>query len=170
MHSQLISESAMLSLNAAQRQQIIAHAERTYPDECCGILLGRIDRPTQQKKLIEVIETKNAWSEVAIAALQDISPSLVLSRQPEANSRRDRYWIDPQDLLTAHRRARDQQLQVIGIYHSHPDHPAVPSECDRVLAWAEYSYVIVSVCQRIAVEFQCWCLNEHQQFHSEVTE
>lgn len=164
----------MLLLRAIHRRQIIAHAERAYPEECCGILLGTIDRSTRQKSLVEVIETQNAWSEEAAAAVQAISPSAVSQRQ-DAVSRRDHYWIDPRDLLAAQKKGRDRALagtftsplQVIGIYHSHPDHAAVPSECDRLLAWAEYSYVIVSVQQRQAVDLQCWSLDEQHQFLAE---
>ncbi|MBD3881842.1 M67 family metallopeptidase [Phormidium tenue FACHB-886] len=163
----------MFCLQAIHRQQIIAHAERAYPEECCGILLGTIDRQTHRKNLVEVIETQNAWSEDADAAVQAILPSA--SQQQDAASRRDRYWIDPRDLLAAQKRGRDctsvdssvPQLQVIGIYHSHPDHAAVPSECDRLLAWAEYSYLIVSVQQHQAVDLQCWSLDEQHQFLSE---
>jgi proteasome lid subunit RPN8/RPN11 len=154
----------MFSLTALHRQQIIEHATRTYPEECCGILLGTIDRQTYRKTLIEILETQNAWSEAAIAALSDLP---ALARSQDATSRRDRYWIDPQDLLKTQKLGRDRGLQVIGIYHSHPDHPAIPSECDRLLAWAEYVYVIVSVSHDGAIEFQGWILNEQHQFISE---
>jgi proteasome lid subunit RPN8/RPN11 len=173
----------MFFLSPRQRQQIIRHAERTYPEECCGILLGTIDRQTNCKTLTESLETQNAWNESVIAALSDLA-EVMPSRRQEAASRRDRYWIDPQDLLKAQKSGRDRGLQVIGIYHSHPDHPAIPSECDRLLAWAEYTYVIVSVSQRSVLQsklesqsksqistphhgetdFQCWTLNEQHQF------
>jgi proteasome lid subunit RPN8/RPN11 len=156
----------MLSLTSAHRQQIIRHAERSYPEECCGILLGRLDRQANQTQLIEVLETENAWSAAAIAALALEMPE-ILSQRQDAECRRDRYWIDPQDLLKAQKAGRDRGLQVIGIYHSHPDHPAIPSECDRRLAWAEYIYVIVSVSQAEAIDFRGWRLDEQHQFSSE---
>lgn len=163
----------MLTLRPDQLQQIIAHAERTYPEECCGILLGTIHLGTtdrqpdsSRKALVEAIETVNAWSEEASAALQALS--LSPSRHPPETARRDRYWIDPQDLLQAQKQARQQDLQIIGIYHSHPDHPAIPSETDRVLAWAEYSYLIVSVQQGKGMEARSWQLNSTQQFEEEM--
>ena len=156
----------MLSLSFAHRQQIIRHAERSYPEECCGILLGSFVRQTNQTQLVEVLETENAWSEAAIASLALEMPEILSSRQDD-EFRRDRYWIAPQDLLKAQKTGRDRGLQVIGIYHSHPDHPAIPSECDRRLAWAEYVYVIVSVSQAEAIDFQGWRLDEQHQFSSE---
>jgi proteasome lid subunit RPN8/RPN11 len=157
----------MLFLTSAHRQQVIRHAERSYPEECCGVLLGRIDRQANQTQLVEVLETENAWSEAAIAALATDFPEIAVSQRQDDPSRRDRYWIDPQDLLKAQKAGRDRGLQVIGIYHSHPDHPAIPSECDRRLAWAEYVYVIVSVSQAEAIDFQGWRLDEQRQFKSE---
>ena len=170
----------MLSLSASHRQQITRHAERNYPEECCGILLGTIDRQANQTQLVEVLETENAWSEAAIADLAIDLPEIAVSGRQVATSRRDRYWIDPRDLLKAQQAGRDRGLQVIGIYHSHPDHPAIPSECDRRLAWAEYVYVIVSVsrsqgtvlesktsAQAEALSFECWRLDAQHQFFSE---
>ena len=167
----------MLSLSASHHQKITCHAERTYPEECCGILLGTIDRQANQAQLVEVLETENAWSKIAIADLAIDLPEIVASGRQVATSRRDRYWIDPRDLLKAQQSGRDRGLQVIGIYHSHPDHPAIPSECDRRLAWAEYVYVIVSVsrsqstvsesktsAQAEARSFECWRLNAQHQF------
>ncbi len=157
----------MFCLTSIHYQQITRHAERAYPEECCGILLGTIDRQANQTQLVEILETENVWSEAAIAALAIDFPEIAVSQRQDDPSRRDRYWIDPQALLEAQKTGRDRGLQVIGIYHSHPDHPAIPSECDRQLAWAEYVYVIVSVSQAEAIDFQCWRLDEQRQFLSE---
>ncbi len=156
------------SLTANQQQQILVHAESTYPEECCGILLGRIDRQSDpiHKTLVEVIPVANAWNEAVAADLQ--AADLISASRHSANAaRRDRYWIDPQDLLQAQRQARSQNLQIIGIYHSHPDHPAVPSESDRRMAWAEYVYLIASVQQGKAESLLGWSLDEQHQFQSE---
>jgi proteasome lid subunit RPN8/RPN11 len=161
-----------LNITLQQLQMIQKHAEQTYPEECCGILLGTINQqPNNQQKngqktLVEIVPTANAWSEAVAAELQD-SQLIQPSRHPAETARRDRYWIDPQDLLKAQQTGRDQGLQIIGIYHSHPDHPAVPSESDRILAWSSYSYLIVSVVQGKATETLCWCLNEQHQFEAE---
>jgi proteasome lid subunit RPN8/RPN11 len=154
----------MLILAVAHQQQIEIEAERTYPEECCGILLGQLERDVQ-KTVIEVWPTPNAWSQ-AVAA--DLASAISASRHPAQAARRDRYWIDPRDLLKAQREARDRSLQMIGIYHSHPDHPAIPSETDRRLAWPEYSYLILSVEQGKVMQVLSWQLDAAHQFQSEV--
>jgi proteasome lid subunit RPN8/RPN11 len=146
-----------LYLSAQQIQILTAHASRTYPEECCGLLLG-LDHP--HKQVLEIWETVNAWNPEVGAELGAILPR-------SATGKRDRFWIDPQDLLNAQRYARDRQMKIIGIYHSHPDHPAVPSESDRLLAWSAYSYVILSVEAGIVVDYRSWTLDEQQQFHAE---
>jgi proteasome lid subunit RPN8/RPN11 len=88
-------------------------------------------------------------------------------KSDEQLTKERRYWIDPQDLFAAQRYARRHNLDIIGIYHSHPDHAAVPSECDRAYAWAQYSYVIVSIQQGNAHSFQSWSLNDQHQFEAE---
>ena len=67
-------------------------------------------------------------------------------------------------MLAAQRHARDRGIDVVGIYHSHPDHEAVPSECDRQLAWQSYRYLILSVRQGKADALQCWSLDGDRQF------
>lgn len=82
-------------------------------------------------------------------------------------SKTRRYWIAPETLLKEMKDARAKGLEIIGIYHSHPDHPAVPSECDRHFAWSEYSYIIVSVQHGKAVDTRSWSLDEQHQFQPE---
>lgn len=149
----------MLQLSTEQVQSVYAHAERTYPEECCGILLGHIN--AQFKRVIEVYPVSNAWG---LEAEQTLAAVAV---PPHNHGKGDRYWIHPRDLLMVQRYARHGQQQVIGIYHSHPDQAAVPSECDRILAWSEYSYLIVSVHQSQAQDLLSWKLNDHHQFEPE---
>ncbi len=154
-------------LDSEHLQTIFDHAERIYPEECCGILLGHLsdaDRDSSLKKtVVEVWETPNSWSEDVETSFSDAASkgghhSLTKAR---------RYWIDPKDMLAAQRYARDRHLDIIGIYHSHPDHPATPSECDRAAAWHHYSYMIVSVQHGRANHVLCWTLDEHNQFQPE---
>jgi proteasome lid subunit RPN8/RPN11 len=70
-------------------------------------------------------------------------------------------------MLKAQKQARDRNLDIIGIYHSHPDHPAVPSEFDRAIAWQQYSYIIVSVQQGKACDLKNWSLDDDHQFQPE---
>lgn len=78
-----------------------------------------------------------------------------------------RYWIDPKELLAAQKHGRDRQLDIIGVYHSHPEHSAIPSECDRACAWPHYSYLIISVHQGQAQDYRSWSLDEQQHFQPE---
>uniref|UniRef100_A0A832M3C3 M67 family peptidase n=1 Tax=Oscillatoriales cyanobacterium SpSt-402 TaxID=2282168 RepID=A0A832M3C3_9CYAN len=141
-----------------------SHAEQAYPNECCGLMLGTFAQPSL-KHLIEVRAVENAWDEHVARDVEacDADDDLPLSKS-------HRYWVNPQEMLTVMREARSRNLDIIGIYHSHPDHPAVPSECDRRLAWQQYSYIIISVQQGMAQDLQNWHLNEAHQFQPEAIE
>jgi proteasome lid subunit RPN8/RPN11 len=101
------------------------HARATYPDECCGFLLGsEEDSDAARRRAIESVE-------------------------PAANEfdgeRRRRFVIAPAEIRAIERRLEGTARSVIGFYHSHPDHPARPSEFDRDHAWPWYTYVVLSV-------------------------
>ncbi len=148
----------MILLHREQLQTICDHAARTYPDECCGLLLGRL---AASGKVVEVIRpVENSWEEGVVDELADAA-SLTKTR---------RYWIDPAEMLAAMRDARSRDLDIIGIYHSHPDNPAIPSECDRRLAWSQYSYIIVSVAQGTPTDTRSWQLDDQHQFQPEPIE
>jgi proteasome lid subunit RPN8/RPN11 len=158
----------VLQINPDQLQTIFAHAERTYPEECCGLLLGQIESqasssPGKNHRLVEVWATENAWDAEAEAEMQAIAPET--ATHPLTKTRR--YWIDPKEMLEAQRYARSKNLDIVGIYHSHTDHAAVPSECDRLCAWPHYSYLIVSVQQGSAQDVLSWRLDEKRQFQPE---
>jgi len=138
---------------------IRAHAESTYPEECCGLLLGKLTQDS--KTLLEVMATENAWSTEASETFPAIDAIELDSTQ------HSHYTIAPEVMLSAQREARDRQLDIIGIYHSHPDHPAIPSEFDRVYAWYQYSYIIVSVQQGKAGVLKSWSLDDDHQFQPE---
>ena len=110
----------MLVLPPRCRDDVVAHARRAAPEECCGVLVGRR-------------EGGAARVETTIAA-----PNV-------ARYRRRRYAIDPTILIDAHRRTREAGRAVVGYYHSHPAAPATPSDRDRTDAWAGVSYLIVSL-------------------------
>jgi proteasome lid subunit RPN8/RPN11 len=140
---------------------IRTEAERVYPHECCGVLLGFL---TEDRKFIveEVRPTENVWNGSAIAEFERLAPG---ARMGE--SKRGNYAIAPQDLLRVQKQARDRNLNIIGIYHSHPDCPAIPSEFDRQVAWQEYSYIIISVTGGKAGEVKSWRLDDDHQFQQE---
>lgn len=149
-----------LKLTAEHLRLICTDAQSAYPKECCGLLLGKISQ--SGKTLVEVISTENVWSTEAAESFQKIDATL----DPMANQN-THYTIAPEIMLKVQKEARDRQLDVIGIYHSHPNHPAIPSEFDRVCAWQAYSYIIVSVPQGKAGELLCWSLDDNHQFQSE---
>lgn len=174
----------VLILSSQQLANISAHAERVYPEECCGLMVGTITAQAQaaqtqtvqtqtaqaqtaqaqtvQKHLSKVVPLDNDWTPEALPA--DIAESVTAEA---SQSKQRRYWIKPEDMLRAQKSARDQGLVIVGIYHSHPDHVAEPSECDRTLAWHTYAYTIVSVCEGKAVDVQNWALDSEHQFQPE---
>ena len=133
-----------LILTDEQRRQIEADGIAAYPNECCGILYGR---DTPGGRVVGRLETvANAYA---------------------ADEQFHRFSIGPTDLMRAERSCRDGEL-VLGFYHSHPDHPARPSETDRLHGWPFYSYVIVAIHQRAAVDMTSWVLDEAtEQFASQ---
>ena len=145
----------IIKLLSEHLQNITAHAEKTYPEECCGIVLGYAG--DEGKTVVEVIPTDNAWSTQAADFSQDSTDY----------SERGRYAIAPEVMLKAQKEARDRALNIIGIYHYHPDHSATPSEFDRQYAWQEYSYIIVSVDNGKSAEVKSWCLDNNHQFQEE---
>ncbi|WP_424097301.1 Mov34/MPN/PAD-1 family protein [Moorena producens] len=151
-----------LTLDTQHQLAIQNHAESTYPEECCGLLLGK--HRGEVKTLVEVLPTPNNWDSEAADAYATVEG------KPQGDySRQRRFSIAPEVLLRAQKDARDRNLDIIGIYHSHPDHPAVPSEFDRAIAWQQYSYIIVAVEEGKACDFRSWSLDEHHQFQPEET-
>ena len=132
-----------LNISDAARSQMIEDALRTFPDECCGFMFGS--------------ETEE---------LRTISAITVVDNSKEGDKRR-RFEIKPVDYLRAERYADENGLALLGIYHSHPNHPSIPSEHDRVAAQPYFSYVIVSVYEREFRSLQSWQLNEQSQFEEE---
>ena len=140
-----------IEISAEQLKVIYNHAESVYPEECCGILLGKIAGTS--KIVVEVLSTINAWGKAE-------------SDQVDRN-KNSRYSIDPHDIFMAQKRARDLQLDIIGFFHSHPDYPAIPSTCDRTQAWEVYSYPIVSVINGKVSEIKSWVLDRDGVFQAE---
>ncbi|PSN15773.1 metal-dependent protease of the PAD1/JAB1 superfamily [filamentous cyanobacterium CCT1] len=152
-----------LHLEAEHRRAIAQELTACYPREGCGLLLGRrtfaVEGTEETGRTVTgIVPVANAWEPSLLDYAED---------GEQDHSQRDRYWIDPADLLKVQRQAREQGLEIIGVYHSHPDHEAVPSECDRTLAWPVYSYVIVSVVQGEVIDLKSWRLDERNQFRPE---
>lgn len=125
-----------LVLSPEVEAEIRAHARAEYPHECCGALLGTEQGETRFITLI------------------------IRLANERADERERRFYVSPQQVLMAERQARAAGLLLLGFYHSHPNHPAVPSEYDREHALPYYSYPIVSVIQGEPVELRSWRLKE----------
>jgi proteasome lid subunit RPN8/RPN11 len=145
-------------ISTVQLQIIYAHTEDIYPEEACGILIGKIENGS--KNVIEVVPTNNAWEKPELDFGTDITDTI-------GKTKHSRYTIAPQDIFQAQKRARNLQLDIIGFFHSHPDYPAIPSDCDRSQAWEIYSYPIVSVVQGKVSDLQSWVLDREGVFQLE---
>ena len=136
-----------LRLCAALAHQIHAHVRQAYPEEGCGVLLGRDDAGTR--------------------AVERVLPC----PNRGAAARGHRYQIAPEDVLAADREARAAGLDVVGFFHSHPDHPAAPSAFDLEHAWPYYSYLIVSLEAGRVVDAKAWRLAaDRSRFETETLE
>ncbi len=118
----------MLRINYVQYEALREHGEHTYPDECCGVLLG-----------------KNTAREGETEAINHVR-QIVRAGNTRTDSAHNRYNIAPQELIKIQRQARGLGLDIVGFYHSHPDHPAQWSQTDFAEAhWLGCSYIITSV-------------------------
>ena len=125
----------MIELPESGDQRIRREGEKAYPGECCGLLIGRVTgRETSRFHVVSAFPCRNV-------------------RGGEAD---DRFEIDPQDFLRADRLAREQGLEVIGCYHSHPDNPPSPSHVDAQAAFGGFAYVIVEVQNGRAAGMRSW--------------
>ncbi len=135
----------MIEINNSIAGSITEHAERDYPHECGGMLIGHFAEG--KKTVTEIFPLENA-------------------REEEA--RHNRVLILPKDVLRAERYARDKKLDVVGYYHSHPESPAVPSQYDLDHALPVWSYVIASVIGGKVVDIRSWEMeNDRSRFKEE---
>src|SRR5438477_8692778 len=112
----------MLKINRREYAEIRRHGEETYPHECCGVLLGQVDGDVRTVT------------------------SIARCGNTRTDSPQNRYNIDPKELVRIQREAREREEDIIGFYHSHPDHPAQWSQTDFAEAhWIGCSYVITSI-------------------------
>src|SRR3954453_5060667 len=134
-----------VQISAAQRAEIERHGASGFPNEICGVLLGK--------------------EENGHKAVHELLP---IVNQFEAGGQYHRFLITPEDMFKAEKRARAAGLSVVGFYHSHPDHPAIASAYDRDHAWPWYSYIIVSVVAGSAADMRSWQLaDDRSRFDEE---
>jgi len=134
----------MIIIEDGARNLMVEDAVNTFPDECCGFMFG-----TEDEKENRVI--------------RDI---LVVNNSKPGDKTR-RFQISPLDYMKGEQYAIDNNLTLLGIYHSHPKHPAVPSETDRLSAQPFFSYLIISVFENREITLRSWRLNDSSQFDEE---
>ena len=128
-----------LALGPGVDAAIRRHGEETYPHECCGALVGRDGR---------------------------VASIVALPNTTEEGPRR-RFLVRPSDYRLAEQRARELGGELLGFYHSHPDHPARPSQYDLDHAWPTFAYVIVSVASGQAGDMTVWWLKDDRSTFEE---
>jgi proteasome lid subunit RPN8/RPN11 len=124
--------SRRLTVTGGVGKAIRAHGQETYPHECCGALVGRENHVT------------------AVVALPNTTEE----------APRRRFLVRPSDYREAERQASELGAELLGFYHSHPDHPARPSQYDLDHAWPTFAYIIVAVADGTATDMTVWHLQE----------
>lgn len=134
----------MIQIEEKALALIKTEAFKTYPDECCGFMVGEEDQ-LGVKWAYEILPVDNA----------------------KEGDRRRRFEIAPLDYLKAERHATEKGLLLLGIYHSHPNHPPIPSETDLKSAQPYFSYIIASVTPGSEPIVRSWVLSEAGRFEEE---
>jgi len=134
----------MISISEEAEQIMNEDAISSFPNECCGFFYGTEDEQGHRQ----------------------VTKVLVVNNSKEGDQRK-RFEISPKDYLNAERYADELELQLLGVYHSHPNHPAIPSEHDRVAAQPYFSYIIISVNESEVQDLRSWRLNEEFKFNEE---
>jgi len=130
----------MIKIPASVLREVYDHAEASYPHECCGLLVGTTDADLNH-------------SVFAARACKNLN-----EERPQ-----DRYLLDPKDWIRVQREFDGSAWEVVGVYHSHPDHPSRPSRTDVEGAAEGYSFVIISVQKGTVARAQSWVLKEAEQ-------
>ncbi len=126
----------MIQLSKGVNEEIRQHGTADFPYECCGVLLGRVQGEVRIVTRTERLENVHE------------------------DGHERRFLIAPEQMFQLDKQARTTGDSIIGFYHSHPNHPARPSEYDREWAWPWYSYIILSVMQGTPEEMNSWVLDE----------
>jgi proteasome lid subunit RPN8/RPN11 len=134
----------MITIQPVAKELMLQDAKQAFPDECCGFLFG--EEEPEGNRIISQIQ--------------------VVNNAKEGDKRR-RFVIAPLDYIRAEQFAEENNLLLLGVYHSHPNHPAIPSEHDRVAAQPYFSYIIVSVLEGQIGPVRSWRLNDEVQFEEE---
>jgi proteasome lid subunit RPN8/RPN11 len=132
-----------IKIGAGDVGNIHDHAKETYPEECSGVIVGM--DTGEMKVVVGVWRAENTHED----------------------ERSRRFLIDPLIYMKLEQQANERDMDVLGIYHSHPDHPAEPSEYDREHAWPNFSYIIASVSSEQVEDMRSWVLKEDRLGYDE---
>jgi proteasome lid subunit RPN8/RPN11 len=149
-----------LRISQAQVDAIREHGAHDYPNECCGIMLGsELDGAKVVRELAPISNLRHEQ-----VRSEDVLPLA----DPRRESERNRFLMDPREVARVEAEARARGLDIIGYYHSHPDHPARPSEYDREHAWPWLSYVIIRIEAGNPRDYASWILaDDRSRFENE---
>jgi proteasome lid subunit RPN8/RPN11 len=125
----------VIAIPEALLEEIRAHGRDTYPEECCGGLLGQRGEPARVSRIERIDNVRDV-------------------------NRARRYEVSPQDYLRLERLAAEKGMELLGFYHSHPDHPAVPSTYDREHAFPFFHYLVCAVASGRPGDITAWVLSE----------
>ena len=137
--------AAQLHIQPECLNEMRSAAEAGYPNEVCGLLIGNINGSNWQ--------------------IREIRPVDNINRERAA----DRFQLDPEAYRQIDSELRRSPLDIVGVYHSHPDCPAKPSPTDLTAAWEGFAYPIISTCDGKAADIRCWSLNEAGSRFQEIT-
>ncbi len=138
--------STVLQLPQELRQKVELVVDASYPFEACGVMIGHNENTAGEVAVEDVFHARNLNTERA----------------------RDRFLLDPEDHLAADRVARQRGLEIVGFWHSHPDHPAQPSTTDLETAWEGHSYLIVSTAAFGTNVLKSWRLDGGQFLEEQI--
>jgi len=133
-----------IKISQSLLNKVHTHGEEDYPEECAGLLLGRSNGDT--KEVVTILELTNSR---------------------ENSARHNRYLLTAEDMLRCEREAMQLGLDIVGVFHSHPDHPNSPSDFDREWAMPWFSYIITSVQNGETVGSRSWRLSDDRVVFNE---
>ncbi|CAN5632607.1 MAG: M67 family metallopeptidase [Actinomycetota bacterium] len=132
-----------LKIGHGDVKHIHDHAKETYPEECSGVMVGM--DTGDMKVVVDIWRAENTHED----------------------ERSRRFLIDPKEYIAFEKRADERDMDILGVYHSHPDHPAQPSEYDRDHAWPGWSYIIASVSGDEIKDMRSWLLKDDRSGYDE---
>ncbi len=161
----------MIVLSKKVIDEITRHAEREYPHECCGLLIGRLEDEGHTRTIIETYPITNEFNRATMSEVFNEDVEITSEEESSVEEERHhRMLIPPLEYARAERQYRHSGLGVVGNYHSHPDHPAEPSQYDleHLAPWTTMSYIVVSVREGKASDLRSWELEaDRSRFSAE---